>query len=1701
MIFARLIFICLMGCLSATYGSVEQALPSNNESSRFIYHSVNVITGEYVEAENDLNIEGPFSLTLRRTYTAEQSPWKFNLPYFFPHNHTPNQTKNEQGAIAYAYDSNQRLIEARGINRDNTDASCWFKFHYFQPDSPDCRIETSDGSQVTYRYQATEQKRREYLLEEVEKTQGPTIRYAYCNHPTEKRRLISRRDVSSGHFTINDYYQPEDFPQKNSPFCGRIKLQYEPLGSDATPVISHRFIYHSDHTEEYNALGIKTIYRYSPEGIITAIEQFRKGEDGSDIFYRAERLHRIANKNGLSLLVSHYYENENREILQCRYYDYDDKGNIIKSTLYGNLTGTCTAPIVLNELSAPIQNGIESYSTSYKYSEGNHSKLLAEIDDNGKTTSYIYDNGLLVAKLVGSHSKISLRQFFFYNPQGFLLQQITDDGGSENPNDTSHVSERRISTYQYNSGIINPSAIEEWREDPASQQKQRLSLTSFCYNAQNKLTQTDRYDGEGAYLSSEYYSYDNAGRLATSSDNRGNIVQYVHDCNGHITSRSELSCEGSYRVVNTLHDLANRPISIEDASNNSEQSTRYRYDFVGNAIASIDSLGNETQYKYDEFNRKISVTYPFVMDANGAPAQPTENFTYDIFNRITAKTDAKGYTTRYVYNVRGDPIAIYHPDGTEESFVYALDGSLVISKDRVGWAMRYAYDDQGRVVIKERIAPLGSSKGTMRFTYNGFQETSSQDEQGFLIHYSYDYQGRITQESRTTENGILLTDYEYDGANKVAVEKSWHESDPSNFLLRRHSYNYLGDPLEVVIEDSQGNIVKVIPIAEPKAEKSIHIEMTETFNDLQQTVMQTIETESSGISKITTHDALGRIATVQTKNSMGTILSQISYRWDLNGNKTQETHLLITPEGYAKDMTTSWSYGPGNRVEAMSRLVEGGRELSTSYIYNKSGQHVASTFPNGITIYYDYDEEGQLTLQYSSDHSICYKYHYDNCGRLHHVEDCLAETAITRNYTHSGRILEESLGDDLCLRYSYDQYGRRSFCRLPDGSGIAYEYDSVFLRTIHRVDAEGNIVYSHRFSSYDANGRLTSSQMIGDCGTLSYSYDSSSHIQTINSPYWSEEVLAIEEGNVYQVVQQNVEDSAGLRTTLVNYDEQHRLVTEASDHINEFTYDSIGNRMSHSANPYNYDDDNLLTSQGDVTYHYDANGNMIEKISPSARWRFHYDALNRLASIEDKDKLRIQFTYDALNRRLSKTVSVWNAFRQRWDKQHRLRFLFDGNREIGAIDDDGSITQLRVLGEGLGAEIGAAVAIEINQMVYAPIHDHRGSVCCMIDLSTQAPAETYRYTSFGNEHIYDAFGNDSEYTSIQNPWRFSSKRIEDECGLIDFGGRFYDSQIGRWITPDPLGMIDGPNRYAYLANNPLGHVDPWGYFSFKAAMGNLWSVAVKQFENAKNFFKKATEFIQNQLSYFQYIKEDVQELGENVFGSLNMILLGFHNDKPEVGCVGSGELNDKLRVTLVHGILNVRDTYLDAANSVSSFIGGHNVHYIAGPTEGWTLDIMKAVAGKMGYLSPLGIQLAETWKKLIEEMGGVDSGGVIIHFAHSNGGSQTRAAAELLTPEEQKMIRIIAVGSATVFPINGFQNAVNFVSYRDIVLYLDPIGYVRGALQDGNVTYLGTPWGIPFVDHLFNSPTYLAILKQIGSKIYSHYGPRTDKMPEIIPAN
>jgi len=77
-----------------------------------------------------------------------------------------------------------------------------------------------------------------------------------------------------------------------------------------------------------------------------------------------------------------------------------------------------------------------------------------------------------------------------------------------------------------------------------------------------------------------------------------------------------------------------------------------------------------------------------------------------------------------------------------------------------------------------------------------------------------------------------------------------------------------------------------------------------------------------------------------------------------------------------------------------------------------------------------------------------------------------------------------------------------------------------------------------------------------------------------------------------------------------------------------------------------------------------------------------------------------------------------------------------------------------------------------------------------------------------NSYDYDDHGNIiSQTENITNDYTYTGKERDKDSGLYYYGARYYDPEIGRWLTKDIIPEI---NRYLYVLNNPIYFVDIFG---------------------------------------------------------------------------------------------------------------------------------------------------------------------------------------------------------------------------------------------------------------------------------------------------
>ena len=101
--------------------------------------------------------------------------------------------------------------------------------------------------------------------------------------------------------------------------------------------------------------------------------------------------------------------------------------------------------------------------------------------------------------------------------------------------------------------------------------------------------------------------------------------------------------------------------------------------------------------------------------------------------------------------------------------------------------------------------------------------------------------------------------------------------------------------------------------------------------------------------------------------------------------------------------------------------------------------------------------------------------------------------------------------------------------------------------------------------------------------------------------------------------------------------------------------------------------------------------------------------------------------------------------------------------------------------------------------------DEQGNIRRLVDTRKNIKEE-YNFTAYGE--------NRNNITKYINPWQYQQKRVDFETGVILFGKRYYDPELGRWLTTDPTYFTDSMNLYQYVWNNPLKFIDSEGEFAF-----------------------------------------------------------------------------------------------------------------------------------------------------------------------------------------------------------------------------------------------------------------------------------------------
>lgn len=238
---------------------------------------------------------------------------------------------------------------------------------------------------------------------------------------------------------------------------------------------------------------------------------------------------------------------------------------------------------------------------------------------------------------------------------------------------------------------------------------------------------------------------------------------------------------------------------------------------------------------------------------------------------------------------------------------------------------------------------------------------------------------------------------------------------------------------------------------------------------------------------------------------------------------------------------------------------------------------------------------------------------------------------------------------------------------------------------------------------------------------------------------------------------------------------------------------------------------------------YNANGQPLQAGPRSYRW----DALGRLEQVNEQGAPLARYRYNHRGERIAKHTGKAQGGSRAYlyesgqlsaelDAQGRItrQYIHLGQWPLAVIDTpqgrkpaDGAGTLGRIV-QDLGTIAGRWLGGGGERLAW--LHtNHLGAVEAATDTQGQLIWRA-RYTAFGRQQVM----SQPSAPGFEMPLRLPGQYHDAETGLHYNLHRYYDPDRGQYLTPDPLGMPDGPNPYSYVRGNPLRYVDPEGLILF-----------------------------------------------------------------------------------------------------------------------------------------------------------------------------------------------------------------------------------------------------------------------------------------------
>lgn len=565
-----------------------------------------------------------------------------------------------------------------------------------------------------------------------------------------------------------------------------------------------------------------------------------------------------------------------------------------------------------------------------------------------------------------------------------------------------------------------------------------------------------------------------------------------------------------------------------------------------------------------------------------------------------------------------------------------------------------------------------------------------------------------------------------------------------------------------------------------------------------------------------TYDAFDRVATYTDSEGW-----TVSYNYDAADRVTKITYPDGTSDNYTYNRldlassqdrlgrTWSYTYDADRRMTVATDPV--GHQ--TLYAYNPDGELTSQTDPNGNVTQWAYDVEGRLISKTYADSSTT-TYTYENTtSRLKSVEDALHQTkqySYTEDNRLSGISYLAAVNPTPNVSFAYDPYFAR-VTSMTDGTGTTnYSYVPVGALGALQLQqdatplASGTITYA-----YDALGRVNSRTIAGS-GPETFGYDAIGRLTSHASDLGTFTLAYL--GQTGQITSRQLASStlatdwtylsnsgdrrpSGISTTGLSSGQytDFAFTTNAENQITGMTQTSdaaISYPPSTAQQTAGYNNLNQITAlqnppPSSQPYSYDADGNLLSDGTRTYTW----DAENRLVGIAYPGSAgkATAFTYDGLGRRVQITDTPAGG-----GTPVTTNYIWCGSGPCQARNSSNAVIRSYYAeGEFVPGSPG-------TPYYYAP--DQLGSVRRVFSAASSP------------SYDYDSYGNPLQTTATLTDYGYAGLFTHQPSGLYLAQNRIYDPVTGRWLSRDPNEEASNPygNLYAYAGGNPISLDDPAG---------------------------------------------------------------------------------------------------------------------------------------------------------------------------------------------------------------------------------------------------------------------------------------------------